>query len=106
MSEQGSTKEPTNCVSDTLSLGFEGGSVERIHLQCRRLGFDPWVRKSPGRRKQQPTPVLLPGRSHGGGACALHSPGLQRVGHNLLTEHTRTCMLVTCITLVLNYLQG
>ena len=28
--------------------------------QCRRHGFDPWVRKIPWRRKWQPTPVFLP----------------------------------------------
>ena len=34
-------------------------------LQCRRPGFDPWVRKVLWRRQWHPTPVLLPGRSHG-----------------------------------------
>ena len=34
-------------------------------MQCRRPRFDPWVRKIPWRRKQQPTPVFLPGESHG-----------------------------------------
>ena len=29
------------------------------HCQCRRCGFHPW------RRKWQPAPVFLPGRSHG-----------------------------------------
>ena len=52
----------------------------RIYLQCRRLGFNPWVGKIPG---MHPTPVLLPGESHGqrspGG---LQSTGSQRVGHN------------------------
>ena len=33
--------------------------------QCRRCGFDSWVRKIPWRRKWQPTPVFLPGKSHG-----------------------------------------
>ena len=34
--------------------------------QCRRcIGFNPWVQKIPQRRKWQPTPVLLPGKSHG-----------------------------------------
>ena len=36
--------------------------------QCRRhkrLGFDPWVRKMPCRRKWQPTPVFWPRNSHG-----------------------------------------
>ena len=37
----------------------------RIYLQCRRLGFDPWVRKTPWRREWQFTPVFLPGESHG-----------------------------------------
>ena len=32
--------------------------------QCRRLKFNPWVRKIPWRRKWQPTPVFLPGESH------------------------------------------
>ena len=33
--------------------------------QCRRPGFHPWVRKSHWKRKWQPTPVFLPGKSHG-----------------------------------------
>ena len=33
--------------------------------QCRKCGFDSWVRKIPWSRKWQPTPVLLPGNSHG-----------------------------------------
>ena len=31
----------------------------------RRPRFDPWLGKIPWRRKWQPTPVLLPGKSHG-----------------------------------------
>ena len=37
-------------------------------LQCKRRkshGFNPWVRKIPWRRAWQPTPVFLPGKSHG-----------------------------------------
>ena len=30
-----------------------------------RCGFDPWVRKIPWRKAWQPTPVFLPGESHG-----------------------------------------
>ena len=33
--------------------------------QCRRRRFYPWIGKTPWRRKWQPTPVLLPGKSHG-----------------------------------------
>jgi len=36
-----------------------------IHLHCRRPGFNPWVGKTSQRRKWQPTPVFLPGKSHG-----------------------------------------
>ena len=30
-----------------------------------RSGLNPWVGKIPWRRKWQPTPVFLPGKSHG-----------------------------------------
>ena len=41
------------------------GSDGRVHLQCRRRGFDPWVGKISWRRKWYPSPVFLPGESHG-----------------------------------------
>ena len=50
-------------------------------MQERRR-FDPWVGKIPWRRKWQPTPVSLPGRSHRWGAWRLQSMELQRFGHN------------------------
>jgi hypothetical protein len=47
-------------------MGFTGGSDgKRICLQCRRSGFDPWIRKISWRRKWLPTPVFLPGEFHG-----------------------------------------
>ena len=44
---------------------FPGGSEGRVSLQCGRPRFDPWVGKIHWRRKWQPTPVFLPGESHG-----------------------------------------
>ena len=48
---------------------FPGGlEVKNLHAnvcQWRRRGFDPWVGKIPKRREWQPTPVFLPGKSHG-----------------------------------------
>ena len=38
---------------------------------CR---FDPQVGKIPGRREWLPTPVFLPGQSHGQGSLAGYSP--------------------------------
>ena len=41
-------------------LGFPDSSVgKKIHLQCRKPQFDPWVRKIPWRRERLPTPVFL-----------------------------------------------
>ena len=37
-------------------------------------GFYPWVRKIPWRRKWQPTPVFLPGESHGRRSLVGSSP--------------------------------
>ena len=37
----------------------------RIHLQCRRPGFDPWVGKIPWRRERLTTPVCWPGELYG-----------------------------------------
>ena len=48
-----------------LTWCIHGGSDDRVCLQCRWSGFDPWVGKIPWRRKWQPTPVFLPGEFHG-----------------------------------------
>ena len=50
-----------------------GGRDSRVALV--RCGFDdPWVRKSPWSRKWQPTPVFLPGESHGQRSLVGYSP--------------------------------
>jgi len=55
--------------------GFPGGaSFKEPTCQCRRhkrCGFDPWI---PWRRAWQPTPVFLPGESHGQRSLAGYSP--------------------------------
>ena len=67
-------------VTNTLDLflqGFSSGSPVKICLQCRRLrrhGFDPWVGKIPCKRTWKPTPVFLPGESHGQRSLGNHSP--------------------------------
>ena len=55
-------------------MGFPGGSVVVSACQCRRRGFHPWVRKILRRRKWQPTPVFLPGKSCGQRSLASYSP--------------------------------
>ena len=50
----------------TRGREWEKGEQKRICLQCRRCGFNLWVWKTtPWQRARQPTPVFLPGKSHG-----------------------------------------
>ena len=73
-----------------LPWWFRGQSV---CLQCGKPGFNPWVGKIPWRRKWQPTPVFLPGKSHGWkNLVRLQSMGLQRVGHDWATSLTHSPM--------------
>ena len=47
-------------------LGFPCGSAgKRIHMQCRRPRFNPWVGKISWRRERLPTLVFWPGEFHG-----------------------------------------
>ena len=41
------------------------GVSKESACQCRRCRFDTWVGNIPRRRKWQPIPVFLPGKSHG-----------------------------------------
>ena len=42
----------------------DGSNGKASACSCRRPGIHPWVGKIPWRRQWQPTPVLLPGKSH------------------------------------------
>ena len=59
-------------------LGFPAGaSSKEPACQCRRqkrCKFDLWVKKIPWRRTRQPTPVSLPGESHGQRSLVGYSP--------------------------------
>ena len=75
--------------------GFPGGdSGIAPACQRRRLnrhGLDPWVRKIPWRRAWQPTPVFLPGESHGQRSLAGYSTwGHRESDTTEATEHTHT----------------
>ena len=41
------------------------GKESSWQRRLRKLGFDPWVRNIPWRRKLQSIPVFLPGKFHG-----------------------------------------
>ena len=57
-------------------------------LQCRRPGFNSWVRKIPWRRKWQPTPVSLPAESQGQRSLAGYSSRCCRSWNDLATKIT------------------
>ena len=78
-----------------MTFDFPGGaSGKEPASQCRRtkrLGSNPWVGKIPWRRKWQPTPVFLPGESHGQRSLAGYSPrGCKEsdTTEQLSTQHT------------------
>ena len=50
------------------------GATVSIRLQCGRCRLDPWVEKTPWRRKWKPIPVFLHGKSHGQRRLAGCSP--------------------------------
>ena len=64
----GTYPDKTIIKKDTCTPIFWASLVaqtERILLQCRRPGFDPWVGKIPWRRERLPTPVFWPAEFHG-----------------------------------------
>ena len=66
-------------------MGKESACQCRRHERC---GFDPWVGMIPWSGKWQPTPVFLPGESHGQGSLVGYSPqGCKKSG---MTEYTHT----------------
>ena len=87
---------PEDFCNDYVSHSHfpSGTNGKETTCQCRRHNrnrFDPWVRKISWRRKWKPTPVFLPGESHGQKSLGgLRSTGSQRVGYNWSDlAHTR-----------------
>ena len=74
------------------SKGFPGGSVvKEPACQCKRSESDLQVRKIPWRREWWPTPVFLPGESHGQRCLGGCSPwGRKTARHDWVTKHART----------------
>ena len=86
-----------SCLFDASQKGpgaSQAAQWQRIHQPMQKIqeiGFDPWEgipwEKIPWGRKWQPTPVFLPGESHGQRSLAGCSPwGCKRIGHNLATQ--------------------
>ena len=63
--------------------------------EMQEMWFAPWVRKIPWRRKWQPTPVSLPGESHGQRSLVDYSPWGCKESKmtDQLSTHTRALLL-------------
>ena len=63
-------------------------SGKQSACQNRRLGFNPWVRKTPWRRAWPPAPIFLAGESRGQRSLVRHSPWGCKESD--MMEHTST----------------
>ena len=79
--------------ADSLLSEPDGASGKEPSCQCRRYkrpGLSPWVGEIPWSRKWQPTPVFLPGESHGQRSLVGYTPwGHKELGTTEATAHTR-----------------
>ena len=79
-------------VPETLGLVPDGSAGKESACSVGDTDFDTWVRKIPWRRKWQPTPVFLPGKSHVQRSLAGYSP--RGCKESDMTEHRAHCSKV------------
>ena len=81
-----------------MYMGFCGSSAVNSPPKCKSCEFDPCVGKISWRRKWQPIPAFLPGKSHGQRSL----PGYSPWGHKELdvTKHacTQLCIYKCSLT--------
>ena len=90
----------SNCAELLVILGFSSGK-ESV-CQRRRPQFNPWVGKMPWRRKWQPIPVVLPGKSLDKGAWQVQSTGLQK-SWTRISNYTTTLEVLECFSALCPY---
>ena len=90
------TQESNPCL---LHLWHWQAKMELVNKQltfqsrkCTWCGFGPWIGKIPWEREWQPTPMFLPGKSHGQRSLVGYSPWawLSTNAHRLLLQKSRT----------------
>ena len=69
----------------------------RRHRRHRRQGLDPWLGKILCSRKWQPTPVFVPGKSHGQRILKDYGPWGHKELNMRLTEHAHNIPLCVCV---------
>ena len=79
---------------------------QSVCLQYGRTGFDLWIGKIPWRRKWQPTPVFLPGESHGWRSLVGYSPRVAKIRTRLsdfTSLHFTSLHLTPCLCIPILY---
>ena len=85
-------------VASQVALEVKNPSANAEDI--RDVGLIPGLGRFPWRRAWQPTPVFLPGESHGQRSLVGYSSWAHRVRHNcsnLAYSHTHTHTLLSCI---------
>ena len=83
-------------TSPLFHVGHPWWSDGKVCLQYWRPEFNPWVGKICWRRKWQPTPVFLPGKSHGWRSMVGYSPwGCKKLATTEQLTHVVPCMVLT-----------
>ena len=82
--------------SGSLSMNgrYRRRSGKESACQCwrsKRCLLDPRIGKIPWSRKWQPTPVFLPGKSHGQRSLVGYSPRNWRAGHGWARSQAASC---------------
>ena len=81
--------------------GFSSGSgIKESTCQCKKRRFDPWIGTIPWRRKWQPTPVFLPGKSHGQKSLVGYSPWSPKESNTTDPAHTHHLPRLLILSLV------
>ena len=103
----GSQRVGHNWVTSLLHLFSWCLNSQESTYQCRRLKFDPWIRKVLWKKKWKLTPIFLPWKSHGQRSLAGYSPwGCKGIGYDLAAkqqQHFKPLNLWHFYTEVANY---
>ena len=96
-------QQKQHIATNLMQVSQGDSSGKESACQCgrpKRRGFNPWVRKIHWRRKWQPTPVFLPGKSCGWRSLEDYSPRGQKSWTRWSThEYLVAAQLLRCVQL-------